>query len=258
MTEMQEALAAIETRVQLAPEKIPAGSTLVGIRLDRDESRAHKYTEAIGRNWQVTGWAVALRDGHAVGGNAIFGRWTGGVPKVTAMHWCKCTQCGAQIPMPVAVWAAKDSARKGGVEIGKDATGMDVLRQYGKCAKCGGRLVIDDEFEKSVLAKFADETIRAFDGVEKVDRLLTPEAFLVDGEAVQLAQEWGWLQAALSNAGHTVAPFVKDGRGSVLLYNPGLWLGWIEDKDATNLFWVENGTQKWHRRHFDPRDVDGI
>ena len=257
MTEMQEALSQIEGRVQLAPEKIPAGSTLVGIRLERDESRAHQYTEAVGRNWQVTGWAIALKDGHVIAGNALFGRWTGGVPKVTAMHWCRCSQCGSQVPMPVAVWAAKDAARKGGVEIEKDMPGIDVLRKHGKC-NCGGRWVIDDAFEKEVLAKFADETLKTFSIMDKVDKLLPPAAFLVDGEAVQLEPEWAWLQSALSNAGHTVSPFVKDGRGSVLLYNPGLWLGWVEDKDSTNLFWVENGVQKGRRHAFDPKDVDGI
>jgi hypothetical protein len=257
MTEMQEALAAIETRVQLAPEKIPAGSTLIGIKLERDEGKAGRYVEAIGRNWQSTGWAVAIKDGHVVAANAVFGRFTNGAPKVTAMHWCCCASCGRQVPMPVAVWQAKDEARKAGTEVGKDMVGIDVLRSYGKC-QCGGRWAIDDSFEKESLDHFASDTLKAFSMQDKVSPFLPPTAFLVGGAPVALDPEWGWLQTALSNAGKTVAPFEKDKPGSVLIYNPGMWLGYVENRDDTQLFWVENGKTRQHRERFNPQGIEGL
>ena len=261
---MQEALAAVEGQIQLAKPKIPEGKTLVAVKLDRDESRSGRFVEAITRDWQVTGIAIAIRAGHVLAGNSVFGRWTNGAPKVSAMQWVRCTKCGRTTPMPLAVWEAKDSARRKGIDIPKDMSGMHVLKEHGSCP-CLGRWKIDDAGEKEALNAFADEALKALETMTTVGPWLPPAAFLVGGKAEPLAPEWGWMAAAMKKAGKTIAPFKKDMAGAVVIYNPGLWLGWVDDFDQTNLFWIENGKAKGHghshRRAtptFNPGEVDGL
>jgi hypothetical protein len=263
MNEMQEALEAIEGKVALAQPKLPEGKTLIAIRLERDESRAGRYIEAISRDWQAAGMVVAIKNGHVLAANNIFGRWTNGMPKVSATHFVKCAKCGRRVLMPLAVWEAKDNARRRGVEIDKDVGGMAVLKQHGSCP-CGGRWAIDDEGEKAELTAFTEEALKAFEAQATVSPWVGPQAFLVGGKSEPLAPEWAWLQDALAKAGKSVAPFKKDAGGDVVIYNPGLWLGWVDNHDDTNLFWVENGRQKGHGRHavsapsFNPGQVDGL
>ena len=263
MNEMQEALAAIDGQVQLAQPKFPEGKTLVAVKLDRDENRSGRFVEAIDRNWQVTGIAIAIRAGHVLAGNPLFGRWTNGVPKVSAMHWVKCAQCGRTTPMPLAVWEAKDAARRKGVEIKKEESGMAVLKEHGSCP-CLGKWGIDDKGEKEMLTAFADEALKALEAMPQVSPWLPPAAFAVCGKAEPLAPEWGWMQEAMAKAGKIIAPFRKDAPGDVIVYNPGFWLGYVDDFNQTNLFWVENGRQKGHGRHavsaptFNPGQVDGL
>ena len=261
MNEMQEALAAIDGQIQVASPKFPEGATIVGIKLDRDEARAGKYVEAIGRDWIATGMAVAIRGGHVLAANNIFGRWTNGMPKVSAVHFVKCANCGKRVLMPLAVWEAKDDARRKGIDIPREANGLAVLKKYGKCS-CGGSYRIDDAGEKAELTAFTDEILKAMEGMETVPALLVPTAFTVGGKAADVPAEWGWLREALAAAGKTVAPFKKDQDGDTIIYNPGLWLGYVTgDHNVTNLFWVEEGRTKG-RSHsaptFNPGEINGL
>lgn len=255
---MAEALKGVETNVELARPKFPAGMTLVGIMLTRNKDRAGQRMEAIGRDWQATGLAIALRNGHVVAGNPVFGRWTNGVPKVSAMHWCICAKCGRRVPMPLAVWEAKDAARRLGKEIPKEQNGKSVLDKYGSCP-CGAKWSIDDKGEKVALTEFADQVLKALEDAETVPKYLPPAAFTV-GKAGDVDQGWLWLKEAMAKAGKPVAPFAKDDRGDVIIYNPGLWIGYIDDYNRTNLFWVENGKGKdrHHAPAFNPASVDGL
>jgi len=258
--EMTEALAAIEGKIEIANPKIPEGKTLIGIRLDRDESRAGKFMQAISRQWLAVGMAVAVKNGHVIRANHVFGRWTNGVPKVTATHFVKCAACGKRVLMPLAVWEAKDDARRRGITVTRDEAGMAVLKMYGKCA-CGGSWKIDDEGEKEELSAFTDEVLRTFSGMEVVPEYTPPEAFTVGKGGGDLDSKWTWLKEAMSAAGKSVAPFSKDDKGDTIIYNPGFWLGWVDEPDATNLFWVEDGRGKGRRSAtpaFDPRSVNGL
>ena len=201
---MQEALAGIEGQVEVKPAKMPEGMTLVGIRLDRAPTRSGRFMEAIPRDWIATGMAVAIRQGHVVAANNIFGRWTNGVPKVTA--------------------------------------------------------TIDARGEKEELAAFANEVLEAYGAAEKVAAYIPPAAFTV-GKTGDVEPQWQWLKEAMANAGKAVAPFAKDDRGDVLIYNPGFWLGYVANHDATNLFWKEEGKAKGRgcpAPSFDPRSVNGL
>jgi len=255
---MQEALAGIEGQVEVKPAKMPEGMTLVGIRLDRAPARAGRFMEAIPRDWIATGMAVAIRQGHVVAANNIFGRWTNGVPKVTATHFVKCA-CGRRVLMPLAVWEAKDIARRRGIEIRREESGMKVLEAYGACS-CGGKWAIDARGEKEELAAFANEVLEAYGAAEKVAAYIPPAAFTV-GKTGDVDPQWQWLKEAMANAGKAVAPFAKDDRGDVLIYNPGFWLGYVANHDATNLFWKEEGKAKGRgcpAPSFDPRSVNGL
>jgi hypothetical protein len=165
--------------------------------------------------------------------------------------------------MPLAVWEAKDSARRKGVEIPKEASGIAVLKEHGSCP-CLGKWKIDDAGEKEMLTEFADEALKAFEAMSVINPWLPPSAFTVGGKAESLAPEWGWMAEAMTKAGKTIAPFQKDATGDVIVFNPGFWLGYVDHYDQTNLFWVENGKSKGHGRHavsrssFNPGQVDGL
>lgn len=262
---MQEALAGIEGQVEVKPAKMPEGMTLIGVKLDRDQARAGRFIEAIDRDWQTVGLAIAMRNGHIVAGNPLFGRWTNGMPKVSAMHWVKCAQCGKSTPMPLAVWEAKDCARRQGIEIPREMAGHEILQKYGSCP-CGQKWRTDDDGEKAMLNAFAAEVLDVLSAADRVPPYMGPQAFSVlplgAVKTTDTAAEWQWLAEAMARAGKAVTPFKKDQGGDVVIYNPGLWLGYVEDYNSTNLFWVENGKAR-HGRHaasssFNPRSVDGL
>lgn len=266
MNEMQEALSAIEGKIEVAPSKVPEGKVLVAVKLDRDAARAGRFIEAIDRDWQSVGLALAMRGGHVVAGNPLFGRWTNGVPKVSAMHWVKCSACGKTTPMPLAVWEAKDIARRQGVDIPREAGGHEILKKYGSCP-CGQKWHIDDAGERAMLEAFSAEVLDALGSMEKVPPYVGPTAFSVlplGAKTPDTDAEWQWLTEAMAKAGKAVTPFKKDQGGDVVIYNPGFWLGYVDDYDQTNLFWVENGKSKAHGRHassrssFNPGEVDGL
>lgn len=257
---MREALSAIEGKIEIAPAKVPEDKVLIAVKLDRDENRSGRFVEAIARDWQVTGLAIAMKAGHVIAGNPIFGRWTNGAPKVSTLHWVRCTKCGRTTPMPLAVWEAKDSARNRGIEIPRGVGGMQVLREHGSCP-CLGKWKIDDAGEKAMLVAFADEVLRALEEMPQVSPWLPPAAFLVGGKAESLPPEWGWMKGAMDKVGKTISPFRMDAPGDVIIYNPGFWLGYVDDPHQTNLFGVENGKDK--KGHtvvptFDPRGIDGL
>ena len=256
---LKEALAGVAGKVTMAPDKIPAGKALVGIQLGRDETRAGKFMESVDREWQTTGLAIAMVNGHVCMANPVFGRFTGGIPKVTAMHWVVCPKCGRRTPMPLAVWEAKDTARRQGVDIPREANGIDILSRHGSCP-CGGKWQEDLEGEKAELKEFGDRVLRTFSEMPEVPAYVAPQAFNVTAAPQASIPGWEWLSDAMSRAGKGVVPFAKDNPGDVIVYNPGFWLGWVNNPHDTNLFWREDGKGRRHAApsFFDPKGVDGL
>ena len=159
--------------------------------------------------------------------------------------------------MPLAVWEAKDLARKAGVEIKKEEAGKAILDRYGSCP-CGAKWSIDDKGEKESLTAFADRVVKAFSAAPgPVPPYLPPAAFTV-GKNGKVEPQWDWLAKAMAAAGKAVAPFAKDDRGDTIIFNPGFWLGWVTDKDHTGLFWDEGKERKRHEPTFDPRGIAGL
>lgn len=254
---MAEALSAVEGKIEMRESKIPEGKTLVAVKLDRNPERSGRYIEAIPRDWQCFGTAIAIRNGSVLAGNPLFGRWTKGEPKVTAMHWVLCPRCGNRVAMPLAVWEAKDNARKRGIQIPDETPGMAVLEKYGSCS-CGVNWVVDREGEKAQIVKFKDEVLDALSTQDTVSPWVGPTAFTVTAPAPAIPG-WEWLSAAVGATGKGVSLFKKDDRGDVLLYNPGFWLGWVDDYNSTNLFWVEQGKKRGKASMaFNPRGVEGL
>lgn len=256
---MEEALGAIESQIQTSPEKVPAGKTVIGIQLERDPARSGKFITAVDQNWLVTGIAVAIKDGHVLAGNHIFGRFTNGTPKVTACHFVTCTKCGNRVLMPIAVWEAKDLARKQGIEIKDTEPGMSVLKAHGHCS-CGGAWTIDKAHEKDCITRFTEKVLDAISTNGSIPSFLPPLAFavapLVGEPKPPISPEWIWLTQAMAKNGKAVSPFKAGERGDVVVFNPGFWLGYVDDHNATGLFWVENG--KSRSSHFNPMGLDGL
>jgi len=258
---MAEALAALDGKIQVAPNKVPDGETVVAIELDRDPEKSGKYMVGIDPHWLATGKAIAIRDGHVTSGNYIFGRFTNGIPKITACHYVVCASCGKRVLQPIAVWEAKDRARKHGVEVPKEESGMAVLKAYGSCT-CSGKWVLDAETEKAEITAFAGKVLDAIaNNPGPVPPLVQPLAFSVCPAGTQvkpLPQGWEWLAAPMVAAGRVVAPFDQNLKGDAIIFNPGFWLGHITDPHATGLFWVEGGKAKGTRPRFNPAGVDGL
>jgi len=259
---MSEALAALDGQIKTAPSKVPEGKTVIAIELDRDETQSGRFVTAIDARWLATGRAVAIKDGHVVAANYVFGRVTNGIPKVTACHYVTCVNCGKRVLMPLAVWEAKDSARKRGVEIQREAAGMAVLRAHGSCT-CGGKWTLDEEAEKADLSKFTEKALDAISNNDgPIPQFLQPSAFCIVpvAAAKPLPQEWAWLNGPLAPRGLAAVPFDATLKASVVVFNPGFWLGHIDDHDTTGLFWVENGhdRRKHPKASFNPGEVDGL
>ena len=255
---MAEALSAVEGKIEVKASKIPEGKTLVGIKLERNPERSGRYVEAIPRDWQCFGTAVAIKAGAVVAGNPLFGRWSGGTPKITAMHWVLCPRCGNRVAMPLAVWEAKDNARKRGIEVPDETPGMAILEKYGACS-CGVNWEIDKSGEKTEIAEFADAVLDALATQDKVSQWVGPTAFTVTTPQPPI-KGWEWLSSAMEATGKGVSLFKKDDRGDVILYNPGFWLGWTDDPHATGLFWVEQGKKRGKSGAvaFNPKCVEGL
>ena len=258
---MQEALDALEGKVSLSPEKVPEGATVVAVEIERDEGRSGRFMTSINPGWIATGHAIALKDGHAVAGNCVFGRYTNGAPKISACHYVVCQACSKRVLQPLAVWEAKDAARKRGIEIPKEAAGMSVLKEYGSCS-CGGKWRLDTESEKAELASFAGKVLDAISASEgPIPQFMCPTAFTVvarGADAKPLAPEWEWVAKALEPRGQTAIPFDAKASGPAIMFNPGFWLGYVQDYNSTNLFWVENGKARNARPAFNPAQVEGL
>jgi len=257
---MNEALAALNGKIELSPAKIPAGKSIIAVKLDRDASRSGQRMTAVGRDWLVSGMAVAICGGHVVESNYVFGRFTNGMPKVSACHFVVCPKCGRRTLEPLAVWEAKDTARKAGVEVDRGMPAIRILEKYGSCP-CGAKWQIDLAGEKKELGAFADETLKAVESMPEITAFLPPAAFSVLPEpGGEVGAEWTWLKEAMAASGRGVAPFQKDAKGDVIVYNPGFWLGYVDDVHSTGLFWVEGGRGRRNLTppSFNPGEVNGL
>ncbi len=259
---MAEELAKVEASIELAPPKSGTDGTLVAIQLDRGGESVKKGSRmvAIGRDWMAAGMAVALHGGHVVAANNIYGRWSAGLPKVTACHYVVCHKCGRRTLEPLAVWEAKDLARRGGTEVDRSAPAAAILAKWGSCP-CGGKWAVDKAGEKAELEAFTQKALKAISTMPEIGPFLAPAAFAVTPAAAGTALEpqWTWLSQAMTTAGRGVIPYTKDTPNQgVILYNPGFWLGFVDDPDATGLFWVERGSGKRQHMAFDPGAVNGL
>lgn len=287
MNEMNEALAAIggeklDKIVSSAPEKVPAGKTVIAVQLGRNPQTSGRFMTAIQPGeWQPAGMAVALRAGRVEAANYLLGHWTKSGPKVTGCHklWCPRCKDGAGNPvdilMPLAVWQAKDLAKK---EIEATAGlsheekkarraalekefGWSLIRKYGQCS-CGAKWVEDQDREKKELAAFAQKVLKDIEAMEKpVPAFLPPKAFTVHpaAESVPLEPAWQWVADAMAKTGQACVPFEQNGSGPVMIFNPGYWLGYVDDWEDTDLFFLEKGVDRIGRgRRFNPGAIDGL
>ncbi len=263
--EMTEALGAIAEAITPAPAKVPEGKVVVAVELSRDEASSGRYMTAITHGWAPTGLAVALDRGHVIAANALFGRWHGGVPVVSPCHKAACRNCGKLVPEPLAVWEAKDIARRSGVR--EDLDGLkakEILARFGTCS-CGGKWGEDRSAEKAELASFAQKVLRAVEAGGQVPAFLPPKAFTVHSaaEAVDLGQDWAWLAQAMRENGKSAIPFDENNRGDALLFNPGFWLGYVDVEKVAELglfFRVEacHGGARHEGGRFNPAGINGL
>lgn len=255
---MAEKLAKVEGGIKLAPSR---PETVVAIQLDRGDDTVKKGNRmvAIDREWLATGMAVAIHRGHVIAANCVYGRWSAGVPKVTACHYVVCPQCNRRTLEPLAVWEAKDLARRNGTEIDRSAAASDILAKWGSCP-CGGKWQLDKAGEKAELTAFSEKALKAAAEMPEIGEFLPPVAFAVTSAApATLEPRWQWLGEAMAAAGRGIVPYAKDTPNQgVLVYNPGFWLGAVDDPDATGLFWVEKGKGAKRHASFDPGAVNGL
>ena len=260
MNMMQEALAAIDGQIKTSPAKIPEGKTLVAIKLDRDPEHSGRFMCAVTERWMAPGMAVAIKNGHVVRANYVFGRFTAGTAKATACQYVTCATCGERVLMPLAVWEAKDAARRQGINIPSSESGMSTLRKYGRHS-CGGIWYIDAEKEKTELAEFADRVLDTLSNNEgPVPAFLPPRAFSVVtlGKPASLGEQWDWVQPPLAKVGKMAVPFGQQKSGDIIVFNPGFWLGWVDNPDDTGLFWVEHGVSRRKSMVLNPATVEGL
>ena len=265
-TEFSEALGAITESIQVAPEKVPEGKVVVAVELSRDEKVSGRYMTSVTHGWSASGLTVALRNGHVVAANAIFGRWHNGVPSISPCHKTRCKTCGKLVPEPFAAWVAKDAARAAGSSKGLDGLkAKAILAQFGHC-ECGGNWGVDKDAEKAELTAFSQRVLKAVEAGGQVPPFLPPRAFTVHGaaEAVDLGPDWSWLGQAMAKNGKAALPFRVRTDGDAILFNPGFWLGWVDKEQVmdTGLFFhvsLEAGNQSGRRGgRFNPAGIDGL
>lgn len=261
---MATALAGVEGKIALAPEKIPAGKTLVAIRLARGDAQGvvntlHNVVE-IEKKWIAPGLALAIRNRHIVAEAPVFGHCSEGVPKVTACHWLRCPQCGARVLQPVEVWRNKEIAEeKTSVRPGDDVRAKEILAQWGRCPACKVPWETDRAGEKASLAAFAKEVFDAIAAAENIPKFLPPRAFRVGKfpEAQEdMGEEWAWLVEKMNRGGSDISDPEPLPRGApfpqTIVYNPetehNFWMGWVDDPHQTGLFWIEGRGGRGERR----------
>ena len=265
MNSLQEALAAIgEEKLEATTVKenlkFPAGKTIVAVELGRNEALSGARTTLVDANWQFAGRAVALRNGHCVCANYLFAHVSKGIPKVTACHLV--SRKGDTVPtlVPLAVWAAKDNARRAGVTDAalEELTGFQVLARYGK------EWQEAPEAEKKGLIELTDRALKAIEASEKVEPFLGPQAFTVRPieEEIDLGKGWVWLMDAMRAANKAAVPFEPGAKGDIIVHNPGFWIGWVDDPHDTELFFHEKGEGKRRAGHkpavFNPKEIHGL
>lgn len=287
MNEMSEALAAVgggqlEQIAASVPEKVPAGKTVIAVQLGRNPQTSGRFMTAINPGeWQPAGMAVALKAGRVEAANYLLGHWTKSGPKVTGCHKLFCPKCRdsngnpVDVLMPLAVWQAKDLAKK---EIDaipnlshedkkrrKEALekefGWTLIRRHGQCS-CGAKWVEDQDREKRELGSFAQKVLKDIEAMTKpVPPFLPPKAFTIHSaaEAKPLGEAWQWVNDILVKTNQSAIPFEQNGSGSVMLFNPGYWIGYVDSFEDTDLFFLEKGVDRIGRgRRFNPGAIDGL
>ena len=263
---MAEAISKVETNIKVAPPKIPNGKIVIAVELDRGDDSVRKGDRMVSvdnREWIVAGRAVALHGRHVVAASCIYGRWSSGIPKVTACHYVTCLNCGRRVLAPLAVWEAKDVARRIGTEVDTGMLSGEILERWGSCP-CGGKWRKDRSGEKAELTAFAQKAINAVEAMTEIGPFLEPVPFSVTAAGVSsdLEPKWGWLSAAMAAAKRGIRHYKKDDPASqgIILYNPGFWVGWADSAHDSNLFWREGGKEKpsLMAQAFDPGAVDGL
>lgn len=235
--------------IKVAPPKIAPGKTLVGIRLERPpvDDRHGKYTIPVEPSWRARGLAVAVRDGHLIESNVLIGHTSKGCPKVTGTHYVVCPQCGRQNTVAEAVWAAKDIGRGEGADemVFKRLGRRGILSRWGRCPHCGVRWEEDNRTEELELSEFADKVLRDVEHMATVPGFVMPQAFRRKRTRQDDIPGWGWLQKAFRATGGDIALFSENDSGTTIIYNPGYWLGVVDDPHSTGLFFVEkNGDRR--------------
>lgn len=261
--EIGEALAAVQPATPDV-EKIPAGKIVVALELERDPAVSGRYMTGISRGWAPLGKAVALLNGRVVSANYIYGMWSNGAPVVSACRAVFCTKCGKAWGLPHAVWAARDRQREqGNAEAFKGVGAWRVINEHGICMECNARLVENVEAEKKALTALAQKALRDIEKMEQVPAFRPPNAFTVVDRKhfVQLDEMWRPFGAVIERQGKALVPHRAGIRDSVILYNPGYWLGWIDslqDKAVKGLFFGEIIHNKGRANGFNPAGVDGL
>lgn len=252
---MAEALAAAG-EIPVAPPKIPEGSTLIGVKLARDPAVKNRYMVPVfpGTSWKTEGMAVAIKDGSTVAANYLYGRFAEGHLKVTSSYYVTCRSCGYRGIVNTEVTRTKDYALAAfGKRFEPTDRAMAILRGYGKCPACGAEkpFYIDERLEKAELAEFAGHVLDEFARSETVGRFLGPKAWnAVTHPGKPVAPEWQWAENALSRKGLHLVPFNAAAKGAATyIFNPGFWLGWVDNRHETSLFGVEN---------YDPSALDAL
>lgn len=267
---MAAALAAVEGDITLAPSRderirkvlssIPEGACLVACkleRLERDKDLSGKYIVPVTTGWRPHGMAIALsRDGHVMFANHVFGRISYSVPKVIGCHVSTCEKCGHREITPVATWEAKREAAKAGENVSEldNVSSRYILRNFGKCPKCGGKWSDSEDYERETLNAFLDEVLASLEAEKEggIGRFLPPKAFTMRPveEAVNIGDEWEWLVSALTRKFIAPLPASEKLTGGLIVYNPGYWYGWWKGApDDTELFFRERGEGPKHDRH---------
>lgn len=278
--EMAEALSAV-TPVTPAVEKIRPGATLIAIELDRDPARSGAYTTSIGGKnangrvieWRVGGCIVAIKAGKVVAKNHLTGNWNSvtGHYEVKACRAVFCSKCRDDsnspraIMLPHAVWDAKDAVRERshGQDTMKGWGAWRVLREAGRC-ECGSKLYEDVELENARLNALAQKALKAVEKMEKpVPEFVPPAWFtLVEAGKGNLPQAWNWLQTGLAGAKPNPCSAVAHVKGDrkALMFNPGFWIGQVNDIAAPHMTGYLFGDDKSADDGigFNPHGVDGL
>lgn len=256
--ELSEALAAVEPVKRV--EKIPSGKIVIAAQLERDPAVSGRYMTGITKEWQPLGRIVAMQAGRVIAANFLYGMWCKGTPRVAACRALACAKCGKVVGMPMAIWAVRERLRaEGRSDTLRHAGGWSIIRDHGMC-DCGGRLREAVDVEKRELNALAQKALRGIEAMEtQVPKFLPPTAFAVVDirRASALGPDWAPFAAVMAKQGKALVPHRAGSDESVLMFNPGYWVGWVDDirdKAVRDLFFDDTVAAPG----FNPAGVDGL